>query len=142
VRAALTLYAIPSASLVPELTSDYDERTSLVALRLFVFSSAIAFTAKAASALGTVLAGVLLDAIAFPRGAEVAVPAEKIAQLGIVSGPGLLLLYLLTLVFLWRYRLTRESHAAALSLLAERRDAGRFLPGEREDTRGLPRVIG
>ncbi|NRA04146.1 MAG: MFS transporter [Myxococcales bacterium] len=36
VRASMTLYAIPSASMVPEMTSHYDERTTLFAYR-FLF---------------------------------------------------------------------------------------------------------
>ncbi len=36
VRAAMALYAIPSGAMVPELTSDYDERTSLMSYR-FLF---------------------------------------------------------------------------------------------------------
>ena len=35
IRTLVTLYEIPSTSLVPELTQDYDERTSLLAYRYF-----------------------------------------------------------------------------------------------------------
>lgn len=35
VRSSLTMYEIPSTSLIPELTDDYDERTKLVAIRNF-----------------------------------------------------------------------------------------------------------
>jgi Na+/melibiose symporter-like transporter len=36
VRVSLTLYAIPSNTMLPELTSDYDERTSLVSFRFLL----------------------------------------------------------------------------------------------------------
>lgn len=89
-----------------------------------IFSSAIAFSLKAASGLGTFAAGVALDVIAFPRGAPVGeVPSDKILQLGLAVGPGLMLFYILTLVFLSRYRMSRERHAQILDALAARKTA-------------------
>ena len=35
VRVSMTFYAIPSASMIPELTTHYDERTTLVSFRFF-----------------------------------------------------------------------------------------------------------
>jgi len=86
-----------------------------------MFSSAIAFTLKAASGIGTLAAGIALDLIAFPRGAEVgAVPPEKVFGLGLAVGPGLLAFYLLTLFFISRYRLSRERHREILVALDRR----------------------
>lgn len=86
-----------------------------------VFSSAIAFSLKAASGLGTLAAGIALDVIAFPRGATIGeVSNDKVIQLGMAVGPGLMLFYILTLVFLSRYRMTRERHREILNALAER----------------------
>lgn len=91
-----------------------------------MFSSTIAFTGKATSGLGGFLAGIALDAIAFPRQVEgVQVPAEKVFALGLAVGPGLMLLYLGTLFFLSRYELTRDRHMEILDQLEERRAAGR-----------------
>ena len=45
VRASMTLYAIPSASMLPEITSHYDERTSIVSFR-FLFGWAGGLTAS------------------------------------------------------------------------------------------------
>jgi Na+/melibiose symporter-like transporter len=90
-----------------------------------MFSSAIAFSLKAASGIGSLAAGIALDLIAFPRGAATgAVPAEKITQLGMAVGPGLMVFYLLTLIFMSRYRMTRERHREILDQLAERNAAG------------------
>jgi Na+/melibiose symporter-like transporter len=95
-----------------------------------MFASTIAFTGKATSGLGGFLAGVALDVIAFPRGAEPgSVPPEKLFGLGAIVGPGLLLLYLVTLVFFSRYRLSRADHERILGALASR-SAPQFPPGD------------
>ena len=87
-----------------------------------MFSSAIAFSLKAASGVGTLAAGIALDWIAFPRGAEVGAIAQgKLVALGLAVGPGLLFFYFLTLFFLSRYRMTRTEHRAILDALALRR---------------------
>jgi GPH family glycoside/pentoside/hexuronide:cation symporter len=89
-----------------------------------VFSSAIAFSAKAASGVGTLLAGTALDLIAFPR-PDPGAPAPDIGPdqataLGWIVGPGLLGLWVCTLVFLSRYRLTRADHTRILAELEQR----------------------
>ena len=89
-----------------------------------VFSSAIGFSAKAASGFGTLLAGTALDLIHFPRPTPGAPPpeirADQATTLGWIVGPGLLGLWLCTLWFLSRYRLTRAEHARILAELARR----------------------
>ena len=61
-----------------------------------IFVSAIAFTSKAVSGLGNFVGGFLLDAIGFPRGAEQAavgaVGEQQVVWLGLVQGPGMMLL--------------------------------------------------
>lgn len=90
-----------------------------------MFSSAIAFTAKASSGLGGLLAGLALDAIAFPtQAAPGDVPSDKLWLLGLAVGPCMLALYLLTLIYLRRYEITRARHAEILSRLDARADAG------------------
>jgi len=90
-----------------------------------MYSSAIAFTAKAVSGLGGFLAGVALDLIAFPRasaeGVAPTVPPEKIFALGLVVGPMLMVLWLCSLIFLSRYRITRERHLETHAELQRRR---------------------
>ena len=88
-----------------------------------IFTATISFAAKATSGLGGLVAGIALDAIAFPRGAAPgSVPAEQVAALGLAVGPGLVTLYLLTLFFLSRYRITRERHREILGELDRRRE--------------------
>jgi GPH family glycoside/pentoside/hexuronide:cation symporter len=86
-----------------------------------MFASTIAFTSKASSGMGGLLAGLALDAIAFPRqvGAAI-VPPDKVFALGLAVGPGMMALYLVTLVFLSRYRITRARHREILGELARR----------------------
>jgi Na+/melibiose symporter-like transporter len=90
-----------------------------------LFMATIAFTTKATSGLGGLCAGIALDVIAFPRGSEPgAVAPEKVEALGLAVGPGLMLLFLLTLVFLARYDMTRERHRQVLEELAARPRGG------------------
>jgi len=90
-----------------------------------IFVSAIAFTGKAVSGLGNFLGGFLLDLIGFPRGAEQAavgaVPEQQVMLLGLLHGPGLMLLYLGSLFFLARYRISRERYREILHALDARR---------------------
>ena len=87
-----------------------------------MFMAAIAFSVKATSGSGGLFAGIALDLIAFPKLAEPGtVPPEKVFQLGLAVGPGLLVLYVFTLVFLSRYRITRERHTEILAELEQRR---------------------
>jgi len=87
-----------------------------------MFMSTVAFTNKAISGVGGLLAGIALDLIAFPSLAEPGdVDPEKVFQLGLVVGPGLIVLYLVTLIFLSRYPITRSRHREILAELERRR---------------------
>jgi len=90
-----------------------------------IFVSAIAFTGKAVSGLGNFVGGFLLDAIGFPRGAEQAavgaVPEETVMLLGLVQGPGMMLFFLGSLVFLARYTISRDRYREILRQLDARR---------------------
>jgi len=89
-----------------------------------MFSSMIAFTSKATSGVGGFLAGAALDAIAFPKqAAPGTVPDDKLFLLGLAVGPCMVLLYLLSLVFLRRYQITRTRHAEILEELERRKRA-------------------
>ncbi|MCP4005791.1 MAG: hypothetical protein GY725_16495 [bacterium] len=86
-----------------------------------IFFSAITFTAKATSGLGGLVAGIALDLIAFPtQAAAGAVPAEKVFSLGLVVGPGTSVFFLITLVFIARYKITRQRHIEILAELERR----------------------
>ncbi len=87
-----------------------------------MFMAAITFVDKATDGIGSLLAGIALDMIHFPSGAEPGtIPPDKIFNLGLVVGPGLMVLSILSLIFFSRYRLTRERHREILTALEHRR---------------------
>ena len=88
------------------------------------FIAVTTFTGKAVSGFGNFIGGVLLDVIDFPVGQVDAavgnVASETIFKLGFVAGPGLIVFYLCSLVFITRMRLSRERYAEISSALEER----------------------
>jgi Na+/melibiose symporter-like transporter len=79
---------------------------------------------KATGGLGSMIGGLLLDAIRFPTGAQPGeVASEVITRLGIAAGPAPAMLTLLSLFFFIRYRLDRAAHAEIAAELARRRAA-------------------
>jgi len=90
-----------------------------------IFFGAISFSAKGTSGLGNLVAGVGLDVIAWPRGADIRsaadVAPETIVSLGILYGPMVGVFAIVALWCLSHYDLTRERHAEIQAELAERR---------------------
>ena len=97
--------AVAIGILIGSMISDTIDQNDLAhgARREGIFSSAITFSAKAASGVGTLLAGTALDLIAFPRPVPGLPPPEIAAYqataLGWIVGPGLMGLWLCTLLF-------------------------------------------
>jgi Na+/melibiose symporter-like transporter len=90
-----------------------------------LFFAATAFSTKAAIALGSLIAGVSLDLIGFPKeiaklGANPVIAAETMRDLGIVVGPGAGLLAITCVLFLSRYSLDGARVAQIQTDLAER----------------------
>ena len=84
-----------------------------------VIYSARAFAGKAASALGTVIGGIALDFIAFPKNAVPGeVPADIIFNLGLFQGPLTSICNLVAVVLFLRYSLTRQKHREIVEQLA------------------------
>jgi len=76
-----------------------------------IIYSARAFAGKAANALGTIVGGLALDFIAFPKNAEPGtVDADVIFNLGLVQGPLTSVFSLSGLVLYLGYRLSRSRH--------------------------------
>jgi Na+/melibiose symporter-like transporter len=89
-----------------------------------LFVSALTFTQKATSGIGSFVAGIALDLIAFPKLAEPGtVDPDKLFNLGLAVGPGIFVLFLFLLYFLSRYNITRERHSEILAELRLRRSA-------------------
>lgn len=84
-----------------------------------------AFANKAAVGAGTLIAGLVLQAISFPTNAgsdaAASLPAHTTAWLGICFGPGCALLTLCSAGVTLLYRIDRRTHAGILRALATRR---------------------
>jgi len=105
------------------MIADLTERTELETGRRNegVISSTITFTTKCADALGTLIAGTLLSLIAFPPETDVGdVPPEVIADLGLIYGPVVFLIWMGVILSLSRYRISRSSHQEILQRLSKR----------------------
>ncbi|MEZ4334725.1 MAG: MFS transporter [Myxococcota bacterium] len=86
-----------------------------------IIFSARTFVVKAAQSIGVVLGGLTLDAIRFPKNAEMdAVSSEVLWRLGLAQGLVASSLTLLGVVLYARYRLDRARHASILAQLATR----------------------
>jgi Na+/melibiose symporter-like transporter len=110
---------ITVASMLADIIDEHDLNTGKRQEGLFL--SALSFIGKATSGLGGFFAGVALDLINFPKGAAArTVPPETLFNLGLVIGPGMIVLHLLCLFFVSRYRITREYHQHILTQLAQR----------------------
>ena len=84
-------------------------------------ASSRSFFAKASSGLGHLIAGVALDLIRFPQGAEPgSIDPDVIFNLGIVDGPIAVIPGLLAVLFYLQYGLTKDRHAEIQEELRER----------------------
>lgn len=87
-----------------------------------VMAAANIFVAKTVSGVGIFASGALLTLVGFPEGARPGeVKPEVIRNLALVYVPALIVLHGCAIAFLFRYRITRESHARTLEALAIRR---------------------
>lgn len=89
-----------------------------------IFFGAASFAGKSASAFGHVLAGIVIDLIAFPAQAEPgAIPADKLTELGLFNGPMMAMVMAVGVIYFTRYDLSRQRHAEILQTLRERNAA-------------------
>ncbi|SMQ74312.1 Na+/melibiose symporter [Altererythrobacter xiamenensis] len=85
-----------------------------------VYYAAITFTRKTTQGLGVLAAGLILSVIAFPEGADPAtVSPDTLWALGAWYAPSLLALWMGSLFFVSRYKISREDHEDNLRRLAE-----------------------
>ncbi|HIG39435.1 MAG: MFS transporter [bacterium] len=97
-----------------------------------VFYAARSFFAKASSGLGHLIAGIAIDIIEFPVGAEPGTIAEEtIFNLGLIDGPFAVVPGVIAVVFYLQYKLTRSKHAEIQAELKERhaRESGAGIAG-------------
>jgi len=111
-------------SMFADITDEHELETS--ERREGVIFSARSFATKATASLGLVFGGILLDFIAFPRGALMgSIPAETVWQLGFIAGPATSVFTAIGLLFYMGYRIDRARHQEILSSLAQRSEAGK-----------------
>ena len=86
-----------------------------------VFFSALTFIRKTTQGIGAFVAGLILQAVAFPQGAAPAdVPTESVLQLGTLLVPSQWVLWGVMLVALAYYRLDRAQHQSNLTEIQAR----------------------
>lgn len=80
--------------------------------------AAVSFTEKMTTGLGGLVAGLLIDLIAFPQQAAPGeVSDEAVRNLGLIGGPGIAWLVLVAAWLLTKYPLTHDRHKIVLTQL-------------------------
>lgn len=86
-----------------------------------VIFAARSFANKAAASIGLIFGGLLIDLIAFPRGALMgSVPDDIVWQLGFIAGPATSVFTIGGVLLFFNYRIDRERHADILDTLSKR----------------------
>jgi len=94
-----------------------------------LYFAGLNFAGKAATGLGALVAGVGLDLIGFPTnlaakaGPSLAIAAPVLTRLGVVIGPGVAVIYVLSTLIFLGYRLDRPAYARIQATLEARRRA-------------------
>jgi Na+/melibiose symporter-like transporter len=111
---------VAATSMMADLTDEHEFDTGR--RQEGIFFGALAFSGKASSGLGHGLAGLALDWIGFPANAERgSVAPDVIRHLGMIYGPGTILILALGVAYFARYQLTGARVAEIQRVLAERR---------------------
>jgi GPH family glycoside/pentoside/hexuronide:cation symporter len=112
---------ILTSSMIADVVEDSELRTGRRSEGLFFAASA--FVAKAVTGIGIFTSAMLLTAAKFPQHAKPGeVDPAVIQRLGLVYAPTLIGLYVLSVIFMNGYRITRESHAESVRKLAAAAD--------------------
>lgn len=113
--------AILMSSMIADVVEDSEVRTGRRSEGLFF--AAAAFIAKAVTGVGIFSSAMIIKVVQFPAHAKPGeVSAEVLRNLGLVYVPALGALYLLAVLFVSGYRITRESHEESLRKLAAAAD--------------------
>ena len=113
---------IAFGSMMADVADEHDYQTG--ERQEGIFFGAIAFSHKATSGFGTLIAGLGLDLIRWPRGTEIQsavdVPAETIVNLGLLYGPVVAGFSVISVWCYLHYDLTRARHREILRELKAR----------------------
>jgi GPH family glycoside/pentoside/hexuronide:cation symporter len=113
IGAATVLVAIAFQSAMADAVDQHE--VLFGARREGLYFASLSFASKAAVGLGSLISGLLLDAIAFPgaaiaAGRSVVVPPNVVRDLGLAYGPIAAFITIVSVAILWRYRLDRAAH--------------------------------
>ncbi|WP_428487166.1 MFS transporter [Rhodopila sp.] len=120
-----TALGIVASTLVSAMIADVVEDSELRTGRRSegLFFSASSLIAKAVSGIGIFAASMILGLIHFPAGARPGrVPSEVIRHLALVYVPIIVGLYVVALILMTGYKITRETHRVTLERLAAKAD--------------------
>ncbi len=124
---AASIVAILVGSMSADVVEDHELQTGRRAEG--VMAAANIFVAKTTSGMGIFASSMLLTFIAFPENASPeALDPRVLRDLALYYVPAVATMHACAILFILRYRITRESHAETLALLAERHLAARANP--------------
>lgn len=118
----LAMSALTAPSMLADIADENEMTTGL--RQEGIFFGAIAFSGKAASGFGNLAAGLAIDTIGLPTGANVdmsAIAPRVISHLGLFNGPALLIFSLVGIISVLGYNMNRERHREIVTQLASRR---------------------
>ena len=96
-------------SMMAEVVDEYELQSNIRQEGLFFAFMSFAF--KCSTGLGQFLAGILITLIAFPTRADISENSEEtIYNLGLIGGPVLLTLYLMSLIFIVGYPISKSRY--------------------------------
>ncbi len=114
--AVIVLFGVVQSSMLADIVEHSQMSTGRREEGLFFASRS--FAQKATSGIGAFIAGIALDLIEFPVGATPGtVDEQTLWQLGFIYGPVLMGFYLLALVSIGFYRITRSGHNERVNVL-------------------------
>ncbi|MFW6093173.1 MAG: MFS transporter [Pseudomonadota bacterium] len=114
--AVVVLFGVVQSSMLADIVEDSQMSTGRREEGLFFASRS--FAQKATSGIGAFVAGLALDVIAFPTAAAPGtVDPDTVWRLGFIYGPVLMAFYLLALVCIGFYRISRSGHNERVGIL-------------------------
>ncbi len=114
--AMIVMFGVLQSSMLADVVEHSQMSTSRREEGLFFASRS--FAQKATHGIGVLLAGTALDVISFPRkAAPGTVSEDTLWDLGLIYGPMLMVLYLLALGAISRYRISRRGHEERVEVL-------------------------
>jgi Na+/melibiose symporter-like transporter len=118
----LAMSALTAPSMLADIADEHETTTGL--RQEGIFFGAISFSGKAAAGFGNLIAGLAIDIIGVPTGANVdiaAIAPRVISHLGLFNGPALLFFSLVGVISVLGYTMNHDRHREIVSELESRR---------------------